>query len=143
MTETTTAHTVSDHTEWSVRNEQAAMVVAVEIAALVRQRVGEQHAHAIQIALIEAIVNGVKHGNGLDSSKSVNVRLIEFSEVRLTVTIEDEGIGFSPEEVPDPLAPENLERPCGRGLLIMRHFMQEVRYNERGNTVTLTRRFQG
>jgi serine/threonine-protein kinase RsbW len=56
------------------------------------------------------------------------------------VEVEDEGDGFNPESVPDPRDPENLERPSGRGLLLMRHYLTEVRYHGRGNRVTLCKR---
>src|SRR5438128_635610 len=53
--------------------------------------------------------------------------------------ITDEGPGFDPEDVPDPTAPENLERPCGRGLLLMRHYMTEVAYHDRGRAVRMAK----
>jgi serine/threonine-protein kinase RsbW len=58
------------------------------------------------------------------------------------VRITDEGPGFDPADVPDPTAVENLERPCGRGLMLMRHYMNEVAYSERGNTVTMSKVFR-
>jgi serine/threonine-protein kinase RsbW len=61
---------------------------------------------------------------------------------RLEVRITDEGIGFDPSDVPDPTAVENLERPCGRGLMLMRHYMTEVSYNERGNSVYMIKVFK-
>ena len=66
-------------------------------------------------------------------------------EARLTpresvYVIRDEGPGFDPSEIPDATAPANLERPCGRGLLLMRTFMDTVDFNDRGNKVTLTKR---
>ena len=53
--------------------------------------------------------------------------------------IADEGAGFDPCEVPDPTAPENLERPCGRGIMLMRHYMTTVAYNQRGNVVSMSK----
>ncbi len=58
-------------------------------------------------------------------------------------SIEDQGRGFQPEEVPDPFAPENLERPSGRGLVLMRNYMTSVRYNAAGNRVTMCRQRGG
>ena len=56
---------------------------------------------------------------------------------RFEVRITDEGPGFDPSDVPDPTDVENLERPCGRGLMLMRHYMTDVHYNARGNSVSM------
>src|SRR6187399_434211 len=90
----------------------------------------------IRLALEEALVNAIKHGNQLDRAKKIRVAYRMLAD-RFEVQVTDEGRGFDPAEVPDPTEAENLERPCGRGLLLMRHYMTEVRYNSRGNTVTL------
>jgi serine/threonine-protein kinase RsbW len=58
---------------------------------------------------------------------------------RFDVLIRDEGHGFDPEDVPDPTAVENLERPCGRGLMLMRHYMSNVCFNHSGSCVSMTR----
>jgi serine/threonine-protein kinase RsbW len=93
----------------------------------------------LRLALEEAVVNGLKHGNGRDPAKQVVVRYsVGFEEV--LVEVEDEGPGFDPAQVPDPTAPENLEKPGGRGLLLMRHFATWVRFHGRGNRVTLCKR---
>ena len=90
----------------------------------------------VRLALEEALVNAIKHGNGLDPAKSVRVNcLIEDNFLR--VEIEDQGSGFHMEDVPDPTADENLERPCGRGIMLMRSFMTKVEYNATGNCVVL------
>ncbi len=96
----------------------------------------EQALFAIRLALDEALTNAVRHGNGSDPSKQV---IVEFSAdaQRLQIEIEDQGPGFAPDEVPDPTAEENLCRPHGRGVMLMKAYMSEVRYNPRGNRVTL------
>ena len=94
----------------------------------------------IHLALEEALVNAIKHGNRLERSKTVRVEWhINNDEFR--VEIEDQGDGFQMEEVPDPTAEENLDRPCGRGLMLMRSFMTSVDYNEKGNRVIMTKEF--
>jgi len=93
---------------------------------------------AIKLALEEALVNAIKHGNQLDHTKAVRVSYRVAAD-RFDVQIADEGPGFDPEEVPDPTAPENLERPCGRGLLLMRHYMTEVAYTDRGRAVRMAK----
>jgi serine/threonine-protein kinase RsbW len=90
----------------------------------------------IRLSLEEAIVNAVKHGNRNDPTKTVRVRY-QITNSQFLIEIQDEGRGFDPEGVPDPLNPENLERPGGRGVFLMRHYMSWVQYNETGNCVTL------
>lgn len=93
----------------------------------------------VRLALEEALVNAIKHGNRMDPSRQVRIHwAINSHSVR--IEIEDEGHGFRPEEIPDPTAAENLEKPSGRGIMLMRAFMTEVDYNERGNRVTLLKR---
>ncbi len=100
---------------------------------------GERELFGIRLALEEAIVNAVKHGNRNDPSKTVRVRY-QVSETEFLVEVHDEGPGFDPESIADPLAPENLERPGGRGVFLMRNYMTWVSFNERGNCVTMGRR---
>jgi serine/threonine-protein kinase RsbW len=90
----------------------------------------------VRLALEEALVNSVKHGHRNDPTKRVLLRYKVVDEYAL-VEVEDQGPGFDPFQVPDPTAPESLERPCGRGLLLMRAYASWIRHNERGNCVTL------
>jgi serine/threonine-protein kinase RsbW len=96
----------------------------------------EQEIFGIRLALEEAMVNAIKHGHGGDASKEAVLRY-EATPSRLLAEVEDQGPGFDPAAVPDPRTPENLERPGGRGLLLMRHFMSWVRYNAAGNKVSM------
>jgi len=98
----------------------------------------EMDIFSIKLALEEAIVNAIKHGNQMDRTKTVRVAYRVETE-RFDVMIVDEGPGFDPDDVPDPTAPENLERPCGRGLLLMRHYMSDIRYLGCGNTVVMSK----
>jgi serine/threonine-protein kinase RsbW len=91
------------------------------------------------LALGEAILNGLRHGNGGDPSKQVVVRYAAGPE-EVLCEVEDEGPGFDPGRVPDPTAPENLEKCSGRGLLLIGHFTTWLRYHGRGNRVTLCKR---
>jgi serine/threonine-protein kinase RsbW len=97
---------------------------------------------AVHLALDEAVTNGLRHGNGGDPAKRVLVRF-QIKPDEVLADVEDEGAGFEPDVVPDPTDPISLERPSGRGLLLMRHFMTSVRFSERGNRVTLTKRRSG
>jgi serine/threonine-protein kinase RsbW len=72
------------------------------------------------------VVNAIKHGNKNDQAKRV---VVEFSTVprdQMTVRVQDQGEGFDPEDVPDPLSPENLMKGSGRGILFMRNYMDDV-----------------
>ena len=106
---------------------------------VVRHGYSQGDVFAVKLALEEVLVNAIKHGNKYDSNKSVNVAH-EIDEHQAVFTITDEGGGFRPADVPDPTADENLEKPCGRGLMLMRAFMDEVSYNDRGNQVRLMKR---
>ena len=94
----------------------------------------EHDLFSIKLALEEALVNAIKHGNQMDSDKNVFISY-KVTDERFDIWITDQGQGFNPEEVPDPTAIENIERPCGRGLLLMRGFMDGVEYLDRGNMV--------
>jgi serine/threonine-protein kinase RsbW len=91
---------------------------------------------AVHLALEEALVNAILHGNRLDSAKQVHVAC-QLSPHRLRVEIADEGPGFKPESLPDPTCAERLDAPCGRGVMLMRAFMSRVEYNATGNRVVL------
>lgn len=92
----------------------------------------------MRLALEEAVVNALRHGHGFDPAKHVRVRL-RVDAVEAVAEVEDEGPGFDPASVPNPTAAENLDKPSGRGLLLMRHFTTWVRFHGRGNLVTLCR----
>ena len=90
----------------------------------------------IHLAVDEAIVNAMVHGNCLDAAKRVCVRCRIYPE-KVRVEVIDEGPGFDPDGVPDPTAPSRLGYPSGRGVMLMRAFMSRVEYHDRGNHVVL------
>lgn len=111
--------------------------VQERILELLKDRKYSSHDQfSIRIGLEEAIVNAIKHGNGMDPSKSVQISC-EVSDAFVRVVIEDEGPGFDPQDVPDPTDLENLEKSSGRGLMLMRHYLSRVEYNDRGNRVLI------
>jgi serine/threonine-protein kinase RsbW len=99
----------------------------------------ERDVFSVRLALEEALVNAVKHGHRNDPHKTVRVRF-QADAAQFLVEVQDEGPGFDPDGVPDPLSPENLERPGGRGVFLMRHYMTWVSFNDRGNCVTMCKR---
>jgi len=96
----------------------------------------ERDIFSIKLALEEALVNAIKHGNQMDRTKTVRIAY-RIQIDRFDVLITDEGKGFDPTDVPDPTAIENLERPCGRGLMLMRHYMTAVTFHGHGNAVQM------
>jgi serine/threonine-protein kinase RsbW len=119
-----------------------ARAVQEKIEQLLLARQAHDHdVFSIRLALEEALINAIKHGNQMDRSKKVKVSYRLLAD-RFEIAIADEGAGFDPGDVPDPTAIENLERPCGRGLMLMRHYMSEVQYNDRGNAVVMSKVFR-
>ncbi|MHC4406232.1 MAG: ATP-binding protein [Planctomycetota bacterium] len=90
----------------------------------------------IHLAMEEALVNAIRHGNRLDINKSVHFACRTTPDL-IRIEITDEGDGFDPSSVPDPTDPEHIECPSGRGLMLMRNFMSRVEYNDLGNRVVM------
>jgi len=105
------------------------------------RQVSPETAHAVTMALREGMANAIKHGNGGDPGKRVTVSL-ELDADRVRMRITDEGRGFDPSAVPDPLAPENRLKTSGSGIFYMRSFMDDVRYDfsPEGTQVVLEKR---
>jgi len=97
--------------------------------------------NAIRHGLHEAVINAIRHGNRQDPSKHVRVS-IQLQTNAVQVEVEDEGTGFPLQDVADPTRDENKSRPGGRGLLLMKYFMNEVCYNDRGNCVRMVKQFE-
>jgi len=99
----------------------------------------EEDLTAINLALEEALTNAIRHGNREDTAKAVFVEFeIDGQEIRFSVR--DEGNGFDVAGLPDARSPSGKRKPCGRGVFLLRAYMDEVLYNEKGNRVTLARR---
>ncbi len=99
---------------------------------------GEEDVFAVHLSLEEAFLNAVKHGNKSDAGKKI---IIDYSigPTRLEISVGDEGNGFDPEFIPDPRCDENLYKAQGRGLLLIRSYMDEVMFNERGNVMRMVK----
>ena len=103
---------------------------------------GEDACHYMSVAVRESVVNAIKHGNRQDENKRVTVEFVLHPHA-LEVGVQDEGQGFDPGSVPDPVAEENLLKAYGRGIFFMKSFMDEVKYTfpENGGTkVTLLKK---
>ena len=102
------------------------------------QDFSEVDCFAIKLALEEALANAIKHGNRYDESKKLHISW-ERDEKSVTMTIMDEGSGFSPSQIPDPTTDENRERPYGRGLMLIKAYMDKVQFNDAGTSITMTK----
>jgi serine/threonine-protein kinase RsbW len=113
-----------------------------------RVRLNEDALHLVGVSVRESVINAVKHGNAHDSGKRVHVEFIELDEEEgggVAIRVRDEGPGFDPSTLPDCLAPENLLKCSGRGIFLIRSFMDELvlqRAPEGGMEVRMVKRLQ-
>lgn len=96
----------------------------------------EDHRFAVRLAAEEALVNAMKHGNHMDPARHVRLCYRVLPE-RVEIRVCDEGEGFDPACVADPTADENLHKPCGRGIMLMRSYMDAVSYGVSGREVNM------
>ena len=95
----------------------------------------------IRLSVDEAVTNAIKHGNKLSPDKTVRIDFQRTAD-GVRIEIEDQGLGFRPEDVPDCTKDENLECPTGRGLMLMREFMTRIEFSPKGNLVVLEKLHQ-
>ena len=123
-----------------IANDRAAITALGErvLAAAEIAGYSEASRFAVRLALEEAIVNAFRHGHkDLPKNETVGVEFeVDEDSIRLVVT--DKGPGFTPDDVPDPTAVENLTKTSGRGLLLMRAYMTEITHNQAGNQIRMT-----
>lgn len=93
---------------------------------------------AVRLSLEEGLTNSIKHGNKLDEAKQVHLNC-RIDDTRLHVQIRDEGDGFNLNAVPDPTQEEFIDRPSGRGLLLMRSYMNHCEFRDNGRTLIMER----
>ncbi len=91
----------------------------------------------IMIAVTEGVNNAITHGNNQDKNKNVSIAL-SLDNSMIKFRISDQGAGFNHDHLPDPTAPENLSKPGGRGIFLMKHLCDEVDFLEEGRIVELT-----
>lgn len=132
----------SVHLAIESRLENIDLVQVVVEESLQRLDLEQEAAQFVGLAVREAVANAIRHGNQEDPEKRVEIDFqVEDGEV--VIVVQDQGEGFDPDAVPDPLSAENLLRPGGRGLLFMRNFMDSIEYSSRpqgGTAVTLRKR---
>ncbi len=111
-------------------------LIAELLAALKRDQWSEGDIFGVHLAVEEALVNAICHGNRSDANKHVSMAC-KLTSDRVLIEIADEGKGFDPACVPDCTAGENLKRPSGRGIMLMRNYMSRVEYTDGGHRVLL------
>ena len=117
------------------------MVSSVTKSVLAKMGFDEESVGWIELAVHEAVINAIKHGNKHAPDKQVDVKF-DIEEEILVISVRDHGEGFDPSQLPDPLDPNNLLNPSGRGIFYMRTFMDEVDYSthpEGGSVVRMTK----
>jgi serine/threonine-protein kinase RsbW len=137
---------VTTHPCWTWQLEQripsrtsaAEQIIDALLGQLEAEHWEESVVFGVHLAVEEALVNAITHGNKEDPSKMVRV-LVQTSPDQLRVEITDEGAGFNPSQVPDPTSPEQLTKPHGRGLMLMNSYMTQVEYRGRGNELVMQR----
>ncbi len=113
-------------------------VVAEMLAQLKAHAWEESDLFGVHLAVEEAVVNAIKHGNQYDESKNVRISY-RVSPQEFHIEIQDQGNGFDPAELPDPTDEDNIELPSGRGVMLMRSFMSSVEFSENGTCVTMSK----
>ncbi len=128
----------ADEREVRLVNDPKAVRQAQEelLEAVSRHHYPEAAAFAIRLAFEEAVCNALRHGHRDIPEEPIDLKW-SVGPGRVTITVEDQGPGFKPGDIPDPTSPERIELPHGRGLMLMRAYMTDVRYNNRGNRVVM------
>lgn len=132
------------HPDWTWQLEQcipsrtqaAQQIIDALLGRLEAEHWNSHEVFGVHLAVEEALDNAIKHGNKEDPSKSVRVK-VQTTADQLRVEIVDEGPGFDPGQVPDPTSPERLNKPHGRGMMLIHSFMTHVEYKGRGNELVM------
>ena len=122
--------------------EDLDLLDTVSEAVLTHAEIPDDYLEHTALAIREAAANAIEHGNGQGSDEKVDI-LIRLEAELLTVEVRDRGSGFDPDQIPDPLAPENLLKPRGRGIFLTRRFVDSVEYEFDGGTVMILRKKLG
>ena len=118
--------------------DEAKKVEDAIVSEAIKHEYDEEDLFALRLSLEEALTNAIQHGNAYDLDKKVALRYLVNRE-RIDVYVADEGSGFNPNLVPDPTKEENLTCPSGRGIMLMRAYMNLVEFNEKGNEIRIVK----
>ncbi|MFK7768837.1 MAG: ATP-binding protein [Mariniblastus sp.] len=119
--------------------DNCAPIIGMILDQLEKNNWPNKDVFGIHMAMEEAIMNAIKHGNHCAPDKDVHV-LVEISATDFYSKVTDQGCGFNPDDVPDPTDDENLEKTCGRGVMLIKNFVDEAIYNEVGNSLELKKK---
>ena len=119
------------------KSENISLVEQLVDEVCEQNKVNEDYYGNILIAITEAVNNAIVHGNQNNPDKKIKIN-VESVQPGLKFQISDEGTGFDFDDLPDPTDPENLDKPNGRGVFLMRHLADEVEFYEKGQTVELS-----
>ena len=123
----------------TVSDFASARIVQGDLLDQARSRgYSEEAAFAMRLAFEEAVNNAFRHGNAMAPDKDVRIEY-EVTPRRTVISVVDEGPGFDPGRLPDPTCDENLEKTGGRGVMLMRAYMDKVTFNRRGNRVSMVK----
>jgi serine/threonine-protein kinase RsbW len=122
--------------DFPAKAENTALAEKLIDEACTKNNVHESHYGNILIALTEAVNNAIHHGNGLDPAKSVTLGYVVKGD-RIIFMVQDQGPGFDHDHLPDPTDPQNIEKPHGRGVFLMRALADSVEFSDHGATVAM------
>lgn len=122
--------------DFQSRTENLSLVEKLVDNVCSQHEISEDYYGNILIAVTEAVNNAIQHGNKMDDGKKVFVSF-DNGEKDISFTIQDQGDGFDFEDLPDPTNPENIEKPNGRGIFLMKNLADEVNFYEDGRQVEL------
>lgn len=137
MTITMEAIEASKELEIYSKSENISLVEQLVDEVCEQNSVNEDYYGNILIAITEAVNNAIIHGNNNNPDKKIKIQ-VESVDPSLKFQISDEGPGFDFDNLPDPTDPENIDKPNGRGVFLMRHLADEVEFFEKGQTVELS-----
>jgi len=127
------------------RLDEMVTVHALVGEAIKEYRLSDELAHWIELTISESMINAIQHGNKSDPTKEASLKITSDGEM-IEIIVEDEGRGFTLEKVADPTDGANLLKPSGRGILIIRSFMDEVILSEReggGSRLRMIKKLRG
>jgi serine/threonine-protein kinase RsbW len=132
--------TVPIHFETDIPSDTAdGLAVQEKIVSLMEQfHYSVRDVFAMRLSLEESITNAIRHGNKFATDKRVAIHCT-ITDHQMRVVVQDEGDGFEPEDVPDPTEMEFIERPSGRGLLLMKAYLNSFEYSDGGRRLTMVR----
>ena len=120
--------------------EMVEPVVSRALQVMAEQGCVDGESAAVELALREALANAILHGNKAEPKKRVQLDCYHESDGSLLLVVQDEGQGFDPAAVRDPTRPENLYRTVGRGIYLIKHFMDEVEYRNGGRELRMRKK---